>query len=96
MGSSKVVTWLIRLSRGLPSDPTRQVRSCGIHANHWMGGTPMQYLSTASASVFLSSKLSSHNTYRWKETTKKTNNKLEVLTAEETSEKKTRQYKNNK
>lgn len=56
----------------------------------------MQYLSTASASVFLSSKLSSHNTYRWKETTKKTNNKLEVLTAEETSEKKTRQYKNNK
>lgn len=58
------LTWLIRLSRGLPSEPTRQVRSCGIHANHWMGGTPMQYLSTASARVFLSSKLRSHNTYR--------------------------------
>lgn len=62
----KGLTWLIRLSRGLPSEPTRQVKSCGIHANHWMGGTPMQYLSTASARVFLSSKLSSHNTYRWK------------------------------
>lgn len=66
-------TWLIRLSRGLPSEPTKQVSSCGIHANHWMGGTPMQYLSTASARVFLSSKLSSHNTCRWKmiTTTKK-------------------------
>ena len=56
-------TWLMRLSRGLPSDPTRQVSSCGIHANHWMGGTPMQYLSTASANVFLSSKLRSHRTW---------------------------------
>lgn len=43
----------------------------------------MQYLSTASAKVFLSSKLSSHNTYRWK------NKKWgrEVKTAEETGEK---------
>lgn len=54
----------------MPSEPTRQVKSCGIHANHWMGGTPMQYLSTASARVFLSSKLSNHNTYRWKKNTK--------------------------
>lgn len=64
------LTWLIRLSRGLPSDPTKQVRSCGIHANHWMGGTPMQYLSTASARVFLSSKLSNHNTFRQIKNTK--------------------------
>lgn len=31
-----------------------------------MGGTPIQYLSTASARVFLSSKLRSHKTYGWK------------------------------
>jgi len=66
----KGLTWLIKLSRGLPSEPTRQVRSCGIHANHWMGGTPMQYLSTASARVFLSSKLRSHNTCRGNESRK--------------------------
>lgn len=62
----QVHTWLMRLRRGLPSEPTRQVRSWGIQASHWIGGTPMQYLSTASASVFLSSKLNSHNTWKKK------------------------------
>lgn len=33
-----------------------------------MGGTPIQYLSTASARVFLSSKLRSHKTYGWGKT----------------------------
>ena len=34
------------------------------HGNHWMGGTPTQYLSTALASVSLSSSyVSSHSTF---------------------------------
>lgn len=53
----------MRFKSSFPSEPTKQVSSCGIQASHWMGGTPMQYLSTASAKVFLSSsKLKSHST----------------------------------
>lgn len=47
----------------------------------------MQYLSTASARVFLSSKLSNHNTFRWIKNTKQELVR-EVKTAEEVTAKK--------
>jgi hypothetical protein len=48
----------------VPSLRTRHVSSCGIHGNHWIGGTPTEYLSTASVRVDCSSSyVSNQRTY---------------------------------
>jgi len=58
------LTWLNRLRIRVPSLRTRHVSSWGIHGSHWIGGTPTEYLSTASVRVDLSSSyVSNHRTY---------------------------------
>lgn len=58
------LTWLNRLRMRVPSLRTIHVSSCGIHGNHWIGGTPTEYLSTASVRVdWSSSYVSSQRTY---------------------------------
>jgi hypothetical protein len=58
------LTWLSRLRIRVPSLRTRHVSSWGIHGSHWIGGTPTEYLSTASVRVDLSSSyVSSQRTY---------------------------------
>lgn len=37
------LTWLSRFNIFAPWLQTKQVRSCGTHASHWIGGTPTEY-----------------------------------------------------